>query len=194
MGTAELFEDCNRYQFIGYFQLNHYLCALLKLLNKQRDAGQSVISTEHIKYERVCVLVKMVHSRKVKYANSAYKEKITSSINPYRFIREINRIEEALWYHNKTCKKFAMACLCNSMCFLMTKYVILCSKSLIWCELSDFWGFMKTYEKIHPLHFVVIKIFQEKINPNMTLYGRFCRYVYETLCPIGAIFMYLFLR
>ena len=50
---------------------------------------------------------------------------------------------------------------------------------------------MKTDEELHPKHFVVMKIFQGEINPNKTLYGRFCRYVNEILCPVGSIFVYL---
>ena len=60
MSTTELVENGDRYQFIGYYQLNQYLCARLKFLKKQRYLGQSVISMEHIKSERVCMLMKMV--------------------------------------------------------------------------------------------------------------------------------------
>ena len=73
-GTTELVENGDRYQFIGYYQLNQYLCARLKFLKKQRYLGQSVISMEHIKSERVCMLMKMVQSRKVKYSKSTYKK------------------------------------------------------------------------------------------------------------------------
>ena len=59
-GTTEIVEKSNRSQFLGYSQLNHYLCTCLKLLKKQRDAGCSVISTDKIKTERVCMLMKMV--------------------------------------------------------------------------------------------------------------------------------------
>ena len=38
-GTTELVENNDRYQFLGYYQLNQYLCACLKLLEKQIDAG-----------------------------------------------------------------------------------------------------------------------------------------------------------
>ena len=69
-GTTELFEICNRSQFLDYYQINQYLCVCLKLLKKQRYAGQSVIYTEMIKPERVCMLMNMVQSRKVKYAKS----------------------------------------------------------------------------------------------------------------------------
>ena len=95
MGTTELVENCDRSQFIGYYQLNQYLCACPKLLKKQRDAGQSGISTEQIKSERVCMLMKMVQSRKVKDAKSTYKEKVTSVINPYQLVGDIQRIKEA---------------------------------------------------------------------------------------------------
>ena len=59
-GTTKLFENHDRYQFIGYSQLNQYLFVCLKQFKKQIDAGCSVISTEHIKYERVCIIMKMV--------------------------------------------------------------------------------------------------------------------------------------
>ena len=59
-GTTKLVENCDRSHFLGYSQLNQYLFTFLKLLKKQRDAGQSVISMEMIKYERVCMLMKMV--------------------------------------------------------------------------------------------------------------------------------------
>ena len=51
-GTTESVENNNRSQFLGCYQLNQYLCTCLKLLKKQRDAGQSVISTDMIKSER----------------------------------------------------------------------------------------------------------------------------------------------
>ena len=65
-GTNELVENRDRSKFLGYSQLNQYLCACLKLLKKQIDAGQSLIFTETIKHERVCMIMKMVQSRKVK--------------------------------------------------------------------------------------------------------------------------------
>ena len=68
MVTTELVENRERSQLPGYYQLNQYLCACLRLFKNQRDSGQSVISTEHIKYERVFMLMNMLHSRKVKYA------------------------------------------------------------------------------------------------------------------------------
>ena len=49
---------------------------------------------EMIKYERVCMLMNMVKSRKVKYSKSTYKEKITSAINPYHLVGDIQGIEE----------------------------------------------------------------------------------------------------
>ena len=79
-------------------------------------------------------------------------------------------------------------------CFLIKKYVIIFGRSLFWCELSDFWDFTRTDEEPHPLHCVVMTIFQGKRNPYMTLYGRLFHSVNEILRPVGEIFMYLFLR
>ena len=45
----------------------------------------------------------------------------------------------------------------------MTKCVLLCGKSFFRCELSDFWDFMKADEEPHPLHYVVMTIFQGKL-------------------------------
>ena len=104
MGTTELVENCNRSQFLGYSQLNQYLCACLKLLKKQIYAGQSVISMEHIKSVRVCMLMKMVQSRRVKYAKSTYKENITFDINPYKLVGEIQRTKEYWRECNNKCK------------------------------------------------------------------------------------------
>ena len=51
-GTTELVENHNRSQFLGYSQLNQYLCACLELLKKKRYVGQSVISMEMIKLKK----------------------------------------------------------------------------------------------------------------------------------------------
>ena len=48
-GTTESVENCNRSQFLGYFQLNQYLCACLKLPKNHRYAGYSVIYMDMIK-------------------------------------------------------------------------------------------------------------------------------------------------
>ena len=64
--TTEFIEICNRYQVLGYYQLSQYLCACLKLLKKQIDADHSVISMDQIKSERVCMLMKMVQSTRLK--------------------------------------------------------------------------------------------------------------------------------
>ena len=85
-GTTALVENCNISQVIGYFKLSQYLCPCLKILKKQRDTCQIVLSTEMIKYERFCMIMKMVQSSKVKDAKSAYKEKITSAITPYQLV------------------------------------------------------------------------------------------------------------
>ena len=73
MGTTELVENRNISQFLGYSQLNQYLCTCLKLFKKQIYADWSVISLEYIKYERVCMLMKIFQSRKVKDAKSTCK-------------------------------------------------------------------------------------------------------------------------
>ena len=72
-GTTGLVEKSNRYQLLGYFKIIQHLYSCLKLLKNQRDAGQSVSYTDHIKSERVCMLTKMVESRKVKDTKSTYK-------------------------------------------------------------------------------------------------------------------------
>ena len=160
MGTTELVENPDRSQFIGCYQLNQYLCTCLKLLKKQSYAGQSVISTDRIKSERFCILIKMVQSSKVKDDKSTYKENITSAITSNQLIGDIQGIEETLLDRNNTCKTFSLDGLHNRMCFLMTKFRILRGKSLFWCELSDFWVFKKTYVDPHALHCVVMTIFR----------------------------------
>ena len=111
----------------------------------------------------------MVHSRKVKDVKSTYKENIISVITPYQLVGEIQQIEKTLWERKKKRKKYSPDGTCDRMCLSMTKLGIICGKSLFWCELSDFWGFMKTYEDTHPLHCVVMKILQGKMNHNRTL-------------------------
>ena len=140
------------------------------------------------------MLMNMVQSRKVKYVNITYKENITSMINPYKLVGEIQGTEEALWDRKNKCKKDSLAGIHNRICFLMTKCRILHGESLFRCDLSDFWDFMKTDEDPHPPQCVIMTIFQGKINPNRTLYGRFYRYLNEILCPVGTIFMYIFVR
>ena len=129
----------------------------MKLLKNQIDSGHSVISMEHIKYERVCMLMNMVQLSNWKYVNSTYKEKIISSITPYQLIRYIDGIKEALLEHNNTLLKFSLAGLCGRMFFLIIKCIILRGKSLFRCELSYFWGFMKLNEELHTLHCVFSK-------------------------------------
>ena len=36
MDTTALVENCDRYQLLGNYQLNQYLCAFLEILNKNR--------------------------------------------------------------------------------------------------------------------------------------------------------------
>ena len=72
-GNTELVENCDRSQWIGSSQLNQYLFVYLELLNNQRDAGNSTIYLEMIKYERVCMLMKLVQEKKVKDSKSEQK-------------------------------------------------------------------------------------------------------------------------
>ena len=139
------------------------------------------------------MLMKMIQSGRVKCAKSTYNEYITSTITPYHLIGKTQRIKEYFCYCNKTCKIFTLDGLRDRIFFLMNKFRILSGKSYFWYELSDFWDFMKTDEETHPLHSMVMTIFQGEINPNRTLYAGFCSYVNERLCPVGAILMYLFL-
>ena len=76
----------------------------------------------------------------------------------------------------------------------MNKYGIPRGESLFQCELSDFWDLMKIDEDPHPLHYMVMTIFQGEMNSNRTLYGRFYCSVNKILCPVGAIFVYLFIK
>ena len=89
--------------------MNQYLCACLKLLKKQRDVGQSIIPTEIIKSERGFMLMKMFQPREVKHAKSKFKENITSAINPYKLVEEIQWIEETLWELNKRYKNYSLS-------------------------------------------------------------------------------------
>ena len=68
MGNTAFVENCDRSQFLKYSKLKQYLCTCLKLLKRQRGADQNVLSTEMIKSERVCILMEIVHSRKVEDA------------------------------------------------------------------------------------------------------------------------------
>ena len=77
---------------------------------------------------------------------------------------------------------------------LNEKRGIIHGESLNRCGLSEFWHFMKIDEEPHPLHCVVMTILQVKMNPNRKLYERLYCSVNEILCPVGAIFMYLFIR
>ena len=172
--TTALAENRDRSQFLGYYKLNQYLCACLKWLKKQRYACQSVISTSMIKSEMVCMLMKMVQSRKVKDIKLTHKKNITSAINPYQLVGEIQRIKQYLWEQNKRCKKYSLSGICDMICFLTNKCGILRGESLFWCELLDFWDFMKTDEEPDPLHCVVMTILRGEMNPTRTLYGRFC--------------------
>ena len=86
-----------------------------------------------------------------------------------------------------------MAGFYDMMCFLMNKEGIFCGESFFRCGLSEFWDFMKTDENYHPLHCVVMTIFQGGMNPNRNIYGRLCRSVNERLYLVGEIFMYIFL-
>ena len=63
------------------------------MLNKERASGQSVISIEMTKFERVCMLMKIFQSRKVKYSKSTYKENIPYEITPYKLVGEIQWIK-----------------------------------------------------------------------------------------------------
>ena len=80
---------------------------------------------EMIKSEIFCMIMKMIQSRKVKYAKSTNKENTTSAITPYPLVREIQRIEEDLWECNKKFKTYSLAGLRDRMCLLMTKCGIL---------------------------------------------------------------------
>ena len=91
-GTNALVENCDRSQLFDYSQLNYYLCACFKLLKKQIDAGQSLISMEKIKSERVFMLMKMVKWSNLKYDKSIYKKKITSVVTPYKLVGYIQLI------------------------------------------------------------------------------------------------------
>ena len=83
-----------------------------------------------IKYEIFCMTMRMVQSRKAKYAKSTYKENITSAITPYQLVGHIQLIEEDLWESNKKCKEYSLAGLRDIVCFLITKCGILCGKSI----------------------------------------------------------------
>ena len=83
----------------------------MKLLNNQRNSEQSVIYMNQIKSERVCMIMNMFQSRKVKYAKSTHKENIFSAITPYHLVGYIQGIEEYLWDCNNKRKKNSLACI-----------------------------------------------------------------------------------
>ena len=106
------------------------------------------------------MIINMVQSKKTKDDKLTFKENITSTITPYHLIGKTQRIKEYFCYRNKTCKIFTLDGLRDRIFFLMNKFRILSGKSYFWYELSDFWDFMKTDEELHPLHCVVMTIFQ----------------------------------
>ena len=65
--------------------------------------------------------MKLVQSKKVKYAKSIYKENITSVINPYHLVGDVQGIKEDLWDGNKTCENYSLTSLCYRICLLMNK-------------------------------------------------------------------------
>ena len=82
-------------------------------------------------------------------------------------------IEEAPCNRNNWSKTYALSCLREIICFLITNYDIIRGESIFECELSYLWDFVKEGGIPYLLNYCVLSISIDKMNSNRTLYEKF---------------------
>jgi len=181
---------------VGYSVINHYMCAILDLHQQQIDNGCNNITKEQLRSNRIRKLLANVKVRKTTIARENFEERLTGEFSPYTSVNEIPRLEQGLFDRSKNSLLRSLPSLRDRYALLQTISGILRGESMIKADLSDLCDLMHNHSSrtAYPIHIVVMRIAQGKVNANKVLYGRSIRHRDVNLCAIGSLALYLFAR
>jgi hypothetical protein len=180
---------------VGYSVINHYMCSILDLHQQQVDNGCNNITKEQLRSNRIRKLLANVKVRKTSIAKENFEERLTGEFSPYTSVSEIPRLERGLFERNKTSSLRSLSSLRDRYALLQTISGILRGESMIKADLSDLCDLVHNHSsQSYPIHILVMRIAQGKVNANKILYGRSIRHRDVNLCAVGALALYLFAR
>ena len=93
-------EDESIGDVLGWDMVNHYRCAIKRVLRHQRDNNANTLRNEDLDSERITRLLENVGKRKDRVAKANFKERMDGEFTPYKMISEVNLIEGYMWNHN----------------------------------------------------------------------------------------------
>ena len=106
----------------------------------------------------------------------------------------MGRISDKIFAINSCSLRLCQASLRDRFCLLLTNFGILRGESLFRADLSDLASIIEKPGTSQETVVLILQIAVGKVNKGKTLYGRVMRHRDVTLCPIGALALYLFYR
>ena len=104
----------------GIQTIQHYLAAIRRLIDSQRESGESTLRREDIMTENMKALVKSVSNQNEIVMKSQFKERTTGAFEPFQQVQEISAIEEYFWNRNNNARSHSSGALRNRFQFLYT--------------------------------------------------------------------------
>ena len=180
---------------LGWDMVNHYRCAIKRVLRYQKDNNANSLDKEALDSERIVRLLENVAKRKDRVAKANFKERMDGEFTPYKMIAEVTEIEDFMWNYHCQTPAFGAASLRDRYQFLGTLSGVLRSESLYRGDLSDLCDF-KFKQRLEPdeYHIGIQRVSQGKANKEKVLYGRSIRHLNPELCSLGGLGLYLLNR
>ncbi len=142
---------------------------------------------------RVKKLLANVKVQKTTIAKENFEERLTGEFSPYTRVNEIPRLEQGLFEKNKNSSLCSLSTLRDQYALLQAISGILRGQSMIKADLPDLCDLMHQHSsQTYPIHILVMRIAQGKVNANKILYG--IRHQNVNLCAISSLALYLFAR
>jgi len=185
---------------LGYQHMNQTRCALTRLWKEQCAGSYNKRYTkDEVFSDFVKWLVRQSKIRKPIENKRNYVEKIDNATTPLAAVDNIQALEKELYLKgtsNRTREPRKIhSALRDRMFFLMTTKGVMRGDTLFKSELSDLFSVnVQREDDPHPLFIFILQFATGKTNHGTKLFGRVARNVNVTLCPVGAVGMYLYYR
>ena len=139
----------------------------------------------------------MVRKREPLLKRARAEEKVDESVAPFYYAQYLKDICNTMFARAVDAhSRQVFSCLRDSLTLKLTTCGILRGESLEKADLSDFLDFtdFQGQSDPHPIHIVMLQVFQGKTNPDHKIYGRTMRHKDYTMCAVGALGFYLWWR
>ena len=182
---------------LGHSQVNIYKATVYNIFLEQKASGCNSFSwQDDINSDALKMLMKKIRNRAPLVAKRNAEEKIDAHMAPFFYVQWLPHLERYFFAKGvSNHRSVVFSSLRNAFTFKFSLAGVLRGESLERADLSDLCDYFWQGEPDpYPIHLLIMAICQGKTNQDKKLFGRAMRHREETMCPIGALALYLWYR